>query len=121
MNETLAYLPLVLWDPAMVDAAMGGAVGLDPAVIGAAVALLRSWRGSRGLVRWRCGPFLMRLLRWSLLMLLLLRFTLLPLLVFVLCVGRSNCPKEQEQGTSAESQFPRHSFFLSKTRRRSCY
>ena len=104
VNETFVYLPLVLWDAAMVDATMRGTIGLDTAVIGAAIALLRSRRRSGGLVwRW-CGPFLMRLLRGSRLLMLLLRgFALLSLLVFVLRVGRSNCRKQQEQGTGATS------------------
>jgi len=50
LEETAAHLPLVLWDAAMVDTAIGAAGGLDAAMIRAAVALLRSLRRSISLL-----------------------------------------------------------------------
>ena len=105
----------MLWDAAVMDAAvmdaaMRGAVGLDTAVIDPAKALLWSWSRSAGLV---CLG--MRLWRGSLWLVLLRlrRFALLSLFVFLLCIGWSNCPKEQEQSSSAKSQFLRHTLFPS--------
>jgi hypothetical protein len=82
LAETAAYLLLVLWDAAMVDAPIGGAVGLDAAVISAAVALLRSCLTLRRLVSL---PLLLRwlltlLLGWLLMLMLLLRWLLMRLL-----------------------------------------
>jgi hypothetical protein len=95
LEETAAHLPLVLWDAAMVDAAIGGAGGLDPAMIDAAEGLLRPLRSSAG---WRlmlllCGSFLLTLLLCGLHLLMLLPllwFYLLPFLLLTLSVGRSN-------------------------------
>jgi hypothetical protein len=81
----------------MVNTAMGGTVGQNTAVIGAAVTLLRSWRGSGGGMRLRMWLWMwlrMWLLRRSLLMLLLLGWSaLLSLLMFVLGIGGNNHPK----------------------------
>ena len=91
LDETAAHLPLVLWDAAMVDTAIGGAGGLDAAMIRAAVASLR---GLRRPVSWR----LILSLRRSLLMLLpLFRFPVLFFLLVTLCVLRSDASEKKEQ------------------------
>jgi len=129
LDETAAHLPLVLWDSAMVDAANGGAGGLDAAMIGAAEALLRSLRrfisrlrtlllcgfrllllcgsrllllcGSRLLLL--CGFRLLLLCGFRLLMLLpLLRFALLLFLWLALCVGRNNASEKKEKNSGTD-------------------
>ncbi|MGA2904613.1 MAG: hypothetical protein ABSD98_12320 [Candidatus Korobacteraceae bacterium] len=92
------YLAFVLWDAAGVDAAVGSlAVGLDAAVIGAAVARLRFCLTRRWPVRLVLLRWLLMLSGLRLLMLLsLLRFTLLLALLLVLCVGGGNCSKQEE-------------------------
>jgi hypothetical protein len=68
LAETAAHLPLVLWDAARVDTAIGGPAGLDAAMIDAPVALLRSWRRFTGLLLtlwlWLCGLLLLALWLW---------------------------------------------------------
>jgi hypothetical protein len=122
LDETGTHLPLVLGDAARVDAAIGGAVGLDAAMIDTAKALLRSLRRSTSRLRTLllCGFRLLLLLlpllrfgrllmlwlcRFLLLLLLLprLRFALLLSLLLALCVGRSNGSEEQTQGPCADS------------------
>jgi hypothetical protein len=95
-----------------VDTAIGGALGLDTAVVGATRALLRSLRRS---IRWRLmlllrGFRLLVLLRLlPLLMLLpLLRFALLLTLLLVLCVGRGSGSKKQEQKCCADDDSSFH-------------
>jgi hypothetical protein len=126
LAEPAAHLPLVLWDATRVDAAIGGAGGLDAAMIDAAVALLRSLRRftspllllygflllmllsllRSALLLLRCLFLLLTLLRCGFLLLMLLsllRFALLPFLLLALCVGRSNGSEEQKQGPCADS------------------
>jgi hypothetical protein len=81
----------------MVDAAIGGAGGLDAAMIDAAEALLRSLRRSisRLLMLLLCGFRLLMLLP-------LLRFALLLFLLLTLCVGRSNGSEKKEQNSRAD-------------------
>jgi hypothetical protein len=90
LYESAAHLPLVLWDTARVYAATGGFRGPDATVIGAARTLLRSLcRSISRSISWR----LMLLLRGARLLMLLplLRFALLPALLFpVLCVDRGS-------------------------------
>jgi hypothetical protein len=97
LDETAVHLSLVLWDPAMVDAAMGGAGGLDAAMIDAAEGLLRSLRRyiSRLLMLLLCGFLLLMLLH-------LLRFAVLLFLLLTLCVGRSNGSEKKEQNSRAD-------------------
>jgi hypothetical protein len=108
LDETAAHLPLVLWHAAVVDSAISGAVGLDAAMISAAVGLLRSLCRfiSRLLMLLLCGlrllmlllllRFALLLLRLLTLLLPLLRFALLLLLLLALCVGRSNGSDKKE-------------------------
>jgi len=97
LDEPAAYLPLVLWDAARVDAAIGGFSGPDAAVIGAARAFLRSLRRSFG------GRLMLLLRGFRLLVLLpLLRFALFFTLLLVLCVGGSNGSKEEKQSPCAD-------------------
>jgi len=108
LAKTAAHLPLVLWDAAMVDASIGRAVGLDAAVIDAAVGLLRF-----GLTLRRFASLLMLLLRGLLTVLLcglpllmllpLLRFALLLTLLLVLCRGRNSGSEKQEQNCCADN------------------
>jgi hypothetical protein len=107
LDETAAHLPLVLWDAAMVDTAIGRAGGLDVAMIGTAEALLRSLRRSisRLLMLLLCGSLLRMLLLWGLLLLtllLLLGFSVLLLLLLTLCVGWSNGSEKKEQDSRAD-------------------
>jgi hypothetical protein len=129
LAEPAAHLPLVLWDAARVDAAIGRAGGLDAAMIDAAVGLLRSLRRFTSPLLLRYGWFLLlmllSLLRSALLLMLLRRLfllltllrcgflllmllpllwsALLPFLLLALCVGRSNGSEEQKQGACADS------------------
>jgi hypothetical protein len=113
----------------MVDAAIGGALGLDAAVVRATRALLRSLRRS---IRWRLmlllrGFRLLVLLRLLLMLLLcgfrllvllpllpllmllpLLRFALLLTLLLVLCVGRGSGSKKREQNCCADDDSSFH-------------
>lgn len=145
LAETAAYLLLVLWDAAMVDAAVGGAVRLDAAVISAAVALLRSCLTLRRLVslplmlRW----LLMLLLRWLLMLLLcgllmrlpllmlgglplllmllpLLRFAVLLTLLVVLHVGSGRGPEKQEQNCCGDNASSFHLYRLPLSARFRC-
>jgi len=107
LDETAAHLPLVLWNAAMVNAAIGGARGLDAAMIGAAGALLRSLRRSisRLLMLLLCGFLLLMLLLCGLLLLMLLpllRFAALLFLLLMLCVGRSNGSEKKEQNSRVD-------------------
>ena len=107
LDETAAHLPLVLWDAAMVDAAIGRAGGLDVAMIGAAEALLRPLRRSisRLLTLLRCGFLLLMLLLCGLpllFLLFLLRSGVLLFLLLTLCVGRSNGSEKKEQNCRAD-------------------
>jgi hypothetical protein len=111
--ETAVYLPLVLRDAARVDTGTGGFGGLDAAMIGAAVVLLRPRRRSTGRLRMlllcRRGLLMLWLrLRWLLMLLALLLSVVVPLLLTALCVGRSNGSEEQEQGPCTDRQFHRH-------------
>ena len=98
LDETAAHLRFVLWDTAMVDTAIGGAVGLDAAIIGAAEALLQSlpWFISQRLLLLLCGFLLLMLLPP-------LRLPPLLFLLLALRVGRSNGSEEQEQGPYTDS------------------
>jgi hypothetical protein len=97
------HLPLVLWDAAGVDAAMGGAIGLDAAMKDAAEALLRSLRRSLSRLLRLLGarllllPLLLRLRRLRLFRSLRALFVLLPL-----CVRRSNGSEKKEQNSRAD-------------------
>jgi hypothetical protein len=114
----------VLWDAAVVDAAIGRAVGLDAAVIGAAVGRLRfflTWCRPVCLLRmllrglaplWLRGLLVLLLLLCRLVLLLLLcrlvrlllmRLPLLPPLFMLLGVGRSKGSEEQTQCPCADS------------------
>jgi hypothetical protein len=81
----------------MVNAAIGGARGLDAAMIGAAGALLRPLRRSIGrlLTLLLCGLLLLMLLP-------LLRFAALLFLLLMLCVGRRNGSEKKEQNSRAD-------------------
>jgi len=127
LDETAAHLPLVLWNAAMVDAAIGGPAGLDAAMIGAAGALLRSLRRSVSwLLMLLCGLLLMLLCGLLLMLLALLlcglllvllplfRFALVLFVLCALCVGRSNGSEEQKQGPCADSEFHGHVSLLLK-------
>ena len=83
----------------MVHAPVGRAVGLDAAVIGAAVARLRFC-----LTR-RCFGSLLRmlLLCGPRLLMSLLRFALLLALVLVLCIGTGSGSEKQEQNRCADN------------------
>ncbi len=107
LDEAAAHLLLMLWDAARVNAAIGGARSPDAAMIGATLALLRSWRRfvSWRLMLLRCGFCLLVLLS-PLLVLLPLLLTLL----FVLCIGRSSDSEKQKQSPYGDSQFHRHAF-----------
>jgi hypothetical protein len=91
----------------MVDAAMGGARGLDAAMVDAAEGLLRSLRRSisRLLMLW-LGGFRLRMLLLGgfrlLMLLLLLRFGVLLFPLLTLCVGRSNSSEKKEQNSRAD-------------------
>jgi hypothetical protein len=128
LAETAAHLFLVLRDAARVDSPIGGSVGLDTAVIGAAVFLLRFlWRLPLrlrrfvsllpGLLLRRLLPLLLRrllmLLRRSLLMLWLcglrllmllrrLRFAMLLTLLLALGVARDSDSEKQEHNCCAD-------------------
>ena len=107
LDETAAHLPLVLWDATMVNAAIGGAAGLDAAMIGAAEALLRSLRRSisRLLMLLLRGFLLLMLLLCGLLLLMLLpllRLAALLSLLLMLCVGRRNGSEKKEQNSRAD-------------------
>jgi hypothetical protein len=123
--ETTAHLFLLLWDTAMVNTGMGLTVGLNAAVVGAAVRRLRPFLMLRRFARLlrvllRCG--LLMLLRCGLLVLLLcgllmlflggpallmllslLRSALLPALFVVLCVGRGRGSEKQEQNCCSDN------------------
>jgi hypothetical protein len=130
LDEPAAHLPLVLWDAARVDAAIGGAVGLHAAMIDAAEGLLRAWRRSRRRlpILWLGGLrlTLLLLLRFArllmllrcgcslLMLLILLRFARLLFVLLALCVGRSNGSEEQTQGPCADSEYHRHAALLFK-------
>jgi len=105
LAETAAYLSSVLWDAAMVDAPIGRAIGLDAAVIDAAVARLRfrlRWRRLPGLLMlWLRG--LLMLWLHGLMLLPRLRFTLFPTLLLVLCVGRGSGSEKQGQNCCADN------------------
>jgi hypothetical protein len=134
LAETAVYLTFVLWDAAGVDAPIGRtAVGLDAAVIDAAVALLRFsltlrrfvslllmllLRGLLMLMLLLCGLLMLLLLLFvlvllgmllllcglSLLMLLpLLRFALLLTLLLVLCVSKCSGSEKQRQNCSIDN------------------
>jgi hypothetical protein len=82
LAKAAAHLPLVLWHAAMMDAPIGRTIGLDAAVIDAAVRLLRSFlaHGSAGLLL-MLRRFVGLLLMWRGLLVLLR--SLLPLLMFL--------------------------------------
>ena len=107
LDETAVHLPLVLWDAAMVDAAIGGAGGLDAAMIDAAEGLLRSLRRSISLLLMLLlgGLRLLMLLVCGLLLrmlLPLLRFAVLLFLLLMLCVGGSNRSEQKEQNSRVD-------------------
>jgi hypothetical protein len=89
----------------MVDAPIGGAGGLDTAMIGTAEALLRSLRRSirRLLMLLLCGFLLLTLCGLPLLLLLpLLRFGVLLFPLLTLGVGRSKGSEKKEQNSRAD-------------------
>ena len=128
LAETVVHLFLALWHAAMVDAPMLGTVGLDAAVISAAVALLRLFLTvrrlpglafmlggllmlflRRALMRLLCGLLMrLRLLMLSGLRLLwmflsFLRFIMLLALLIVLDVGCSRGSEKQRQNCCGDN------------------
>ncbi len=128
LTETAAHLCLVLWDTALVDAAVGGAAGPDAAVIDAAVGRLR-----RTLRRFISLPrmlllcwlpvlllalvLLFWLLRVRLQLLcgpgLLLRLSLVFVLLLMLCVSGNSTSKDAEQSCGGDNSYVFHFCCLS--------